>query len=71
MVPADGSRQDTGGCDLEHSYPVFSCGNGDYYGYAEKRLGFLYDHERSRLEPFDLLKYAEEYFGDYPRLFGG
>jgi hypothetical protein len=62
---------DTGGCDLGESYPLFSCGNGDAYGYAGPKKTFLFDHERSRLEPYDLVGYAEAYFGDYPRTMGG
>jgi hypothetical protein len=61
---------DTGGCDLSKSYPLFSCGNGDAYGYAGSKKAFLFDHERSCLEPYDLVGYAEEYFGDYPRTMG-
>jgi hypothetical protein len=61
---------DTSGFDVDQSYPVYSFGNGDYAGYAGGGRGFLYDHERHILEPWDLLDYAEEYFGDYPRTLG-
>jgi hypothetical protein len=60
---------DSGGYDVDQSYPVYSFGNGDFAGYAGRRRGFLFDHERSRMEPWDLLDFAEEYFGDYPQAF--
>jgi hypothetical protein len=59
-----------GRCDPAQSYPVYGFGNGDYAGYAGPRLGFMYTHEDGgRLEPYDLLGWAEEYFGDYAATF--
>lgn len=59
-----------GGCDPEHSYPVYGFGNGDYAGYAGRKRGFLYTHEGGgELEPRDLLDWAEQYFGDYAATF--
>jgi hypothetical protein len=50
--------------DAVRSYPVFSCGNGDAIGYIGPDRGFLYNHEIPALEPYDLVGYAKEYFGE-------
>jgi hypothetical protein len=60
----------SGGCDPDHSYPVYGFGNGDYAGYAGPRREFLYTHEDGgRLEGYKLLEWAERYFGDYAAAF--
>lgn len=61
---------DPGGCDLVQSFPVYGLGNGDYAGYASPRRGFMYTHEDGgKLEPFKLLEWAEQYFGNYAATF--
>ena len=61
---------DQGGFDPDRCHPVYSHGNGDYSGYADKKRSFLFDHERSVLEPDDLAGLARRYFGDYADTFG-
>ena len=70
-VAAKRSRpSDPGGCDLVQSFPVYGFGNGDYAGYASPRRGFMYTHEDGgKLEPFKLLEWAEQYFGNYAATF--
>ncbi len=61
---------DAGGCQLDQSFLTYSFGNGDYAGYAGPERGFLYEHESGgRLEPFQLLQWAEKYFGSYEASF--